>query len=37
MPVELLVPVVIFFVFGAALAVFLGGMGIDRIAESDKK
>lgn len=37
MPVELLVPVVIFFVFGAALALVLGGIGIDRVAEGDKK
>lgn len=33
MPVELLVPVVIFFVFGAGVAIALGGIGIDRVNE----
>jgi hypothetical protein len=36
MPVELLVPVVIFFVFGAVLAAVLGNIGISRINEGNK-
>lgn len=36
MPVELLVPVVIF-VLGVVVAVKLGSIGIERVAENDKK
>lgn len=36
MPIELLVPVVIF-ALGIAVALYLSGMGIDRIVEQSKK
>ncbi len=36
MPIELLVPVVIF-ALGIAVAIHLSGMGIDRIVEQSKK
>ena len=36
MPVELLVPVVIF-ALGVVIAVYLGSMGIERIVEQNKK
>lgn len=36
MPVELLVPVVIF-VLGVVVAVKLGSIGIERVAEGDQK
>lgn len=36
MPIELLVPIVIFF-GGVVVSMTLGGMGIDRVAETSKK
>ncbi|ADE12864.1 hypothetical protein Slit_2639 [Sideroxydans lithotrophicus ES-1] len=36
MPIELLVPITIF-LLGVVVAVYLGGMGIERIVEVNKK
>ena len=36
MPIELLVPIVIFF-GGVVVSMSLGGMGIERVVESNKK